>query len=427
MLLMEFLLSFVLIGIEEMAFYFLHAAFLPRRNNKKLWWLILLVAAFLATAITQSSLGAIEKLIVVILNFSVYLYLFGGSILWHVLLLAMVMVLTGIIDTGVLFGTSLILNIPLNLLAWRKLLYVIVIITGKLLTLFLFWLIHYFRKRHKYLPIRTSWLVIILIFPVVSISMLYVVFFGYRDSNDLSLLAFIFSVALAVANICILYLIQKMEQQIRQEQEFALLGQQMEIQSKSILALEKSYRAQRQATHEFQHHLQTIGNLLDTSHNQPAQEYINTLLNTQTQRIFCIQCGHPILDALLNQKYQLACENNIDMQIQVNDLSGISVPNEMLVVLLSNLLDNAIEACEKLSGERTILCRFVLEDTLFLSVQNSSLPVVITDGCIQTTKEPKEEHGFGLVNVGKILEQLGAEYTFTYENNMFQFVTEIPQ
>lgn len=427
MLLMEFLLSFVLIGIEVVAFYFLHAAFLPARNNRKLRWLILLVTAVLSTAITQSSLGDIEKLIVLVLDFAAYLYLFGGSVFWHILLKVLTVIMTGVIDTGILFGTSLILNIPLNLLVWRRLLYTIVIIAGKLLTLFLFWLILYFRKRHKYFPVRASWTIIILIFPIASIAMLYIVFLGYRDSNDLSLLAFIFSIVLAVANICILCLIQKMEQQIRREREIALLGQQMEIQSQSIIALEKSYSAQRQATHEFQHHLQTIENLLDAERDQAAQEYISALLNTQKQQMFCIQCGHPIVDALLNQKHQLARENNIDMQIQVNDLSGISVPNEMLVVLLSNLLDNAIEACEKLSGERTILCRFVLEDTLFLSVQNSSLPVVITDGRIQTTKEPKEEHGFGLVNAGKILDQLGAEYTFAYENNVFRFVAEIPQ
>ena len=200
----------------------------------------------------------------------------------------------------------------------------------------------------------------------------------------------------------------------------------MEIQSDSIAALEESYRAQKQATHEFQHHLQTIDSLLDGVHSEKAKEYIENLLDTQTKRIFCIQCGHPILDALLNQKYQAARESHIDMQVQVNDLSAVSVPNEMLVVLLSNLLDNAIEACRKLPEERTILCRLVLNDTLFLSIQNSTLPVTITDGCIQTTKEPKEEHGFGLANVCRLLDQLGAEYAFAYENNTFRFVAEIP-
>ena len=423
---MEYLLSCLLIGIEEVAFYFLHDAFLPQRKKPKLWWLLLAATALLAAAITQAEIGIIGTLMVATINFSVYMYLFGGSLLWHILLLVLTMVFTGIVDTVFLYGTSIVLDIPIDILVWRKFLYVIVVVTGKLLTLFLSWLIQYFRKRQKNLPIRTSWLVIILLFPIVSLSMLFVVFYGYRDSNDLSMPAFIFSIALAIANICILYLIQKIELQTKQEQEIALLSQQMDIQSSNIMALEKSYRAQRQATHEFQHHLQTINNLLDATHNENAREYIDNLLVTQTERIFCIQSGHPILDALLNQKYQVARESKIDMQFQVNDLAKVSVPNEMLVVLLSNLLDNAIEACGKLQTERVILCRLIHEDELFLSVQNSSPPVVITDGTIQTTKEPKEEHGFGLANVCRILDQLGAEYTFSYENGTFQFVAEIP-
>ena len=423
---MDYLLSFLLIGIEEAAFYFLHGAFLSQRKHPKLWWLVLIAAALLAAAINQSGIGIAGTLLIAALNFSVYLYLFSGSFLWHILLLVLTIVLTGIIDTCFLYGTSFLLDISLDVLTWRKLQYVIIVVTGKLLTLFSAWLIRYFRKRQKHLPIRASWLAVILIFPIVSIAMLFVVFYGYRNSNDLSLPAFIFSIALAIANIGILYLIQKIELQTRQEQEIALLSQQMEIQSGNIAALEESYRAQRQATHEFQHHLQTIASLLDGVHSEKAKEYIENLLDTQTKRIFCIQCGHPILDALLNQKYQAARESNIDMQVQVNDLSAVSVPNEMLVILLSNLLDNAIEACRKLPEERTILCRLVLDDTLFLSIQNSTLPVSIADGRIQTTKEPKEAHGFGLANVSRLLDQLGAEYAFAYENNTFRFVAEIP-
>ena len=424
---MDYLLSFLFIGIEQAAFYFLHNAFLPQRKYPKCWWLILIGTALLTAAITQTGIGVLGTPLVSLINFAVYMYLFGGGFLWHLLLLFMTIVFTGIIDAAFLYGASAALGITLDDLVWRKLQYVSIVIIGKLVMLFLCWLLQYLRKKKTHLPVKARWLVIILIFPVVSISMLFVVFSGYRDNSDLSLLAFIFSIALAIANICILYLIQKIELQTRQEQEIALLGQQMDIQSDSILALEKSYRAQRQATHEFQHHLQTISNLLDAPQSKQAKEYIDNLLVTQTERIFCIQCGHPILDALLNQKYQIARESDIDMQVQVNDLSKIAIPNEMLVVLLSNLLDNAVEACRKLSSERSILCRIVHEDELFLSIQNSSSPVIITDGTIQTTKEPKEEHGFGLVNVCRILDQLSAEYTFSYENGMFQFVAEIPQ
>ncbi len=51
----------------------------------------------------------------------------------------------------------------------------------------------------------------------------------------------------------------------------------------------------------------------------------------------------------------------------------------------------------------------------------------IEDGQIETTKEPKAEHGFGLRAVREILRQLGGEMVFDYSEPWFQLVAEIPE
>ena len=117
---------------------------------------------------------------------------------------------------------------------------------------------------------------------------------------------------------------------------------------------------------------------------------------------------------------------DIEIEFHVTDLSSISIDTTALVVLLSNLLDNAIEACQQLSGERMINCTILANDELFLSIKNPSAPVVINNGLIETTKSPKEEHGYGLIAVKHILSQLNAEYSIHYEDGYFQFATEIP-
>ena len=200
----------------------------------------------------------------------------------------------------------------------------------------------------------------------------------------------------------------------------------MEIQTDSIVALERSYRNQRQATHEFQNQLQTIYELLLNEQASQAQEYIRQLQSQQTARILVVNSHHPIIDAILNHKYQTAKGHGIDFQIQVNDLSRLSIGTDELVVLLSNLLDNAIEACCRVQNHRAIQCSILADETLFLSVRNTSIPVTILGDTIPTSKTPKEEHGFGLSRIRLILKQLHAEYTFTYENGWFEFVTEIP-
>ena len=94
--------------------------------------------------------------------------------------------------------------------------------------------------------------------------------------------------------------------------------------------------------------------------------------------------------------------------------------------MLSNLLENAIEACLRFDGDRQIHCRILAEDSLFISIRNTSLPVRITDNTIPTSKPSKKNHGYGLQQISYILQTLKAEYSFSYEDGWFQFVSEIP-
>lgn len=288
------------------------------------------------------------------------------------------------------------------------------------------WAINKLRKNVRDHAIQRRWLLLSLLFPGVSTVMLTVIYATFQNAQDLSIGAVIFNIFLIIANVAILYLISSMEKATKQVQEHALLRQQMEIQTDSIVALERSYRNQRQATHEFQNQLQTIYELLLNEQASQAQEYIRQLQSQQTARILVVNSHHPIIDAVLNHKYQTAKGHGIDFQIQVNDLSRLSIGTDELVVLLSNLLDNAIEACCRVQNHRAIQCSILADETLFLSVRNTSIPVTILGDTIPTSKTPKEEHGFGLSRIRLILKQLHAEYTFTYENGWFEFVTEIP-
>ena len=159
---------------------------------------------------------------------------------------------------------------------------------------------------------------------------------------------------------------------------------------------------------------------------EEAQDYLHQIQDSQKAGILAVNTHHPIMDAILNQKYQVAVDHNIDIQIQVNDLSGLCIPTNSLVVLFSNLLDNAIEACLRMPDNRVIRCSIVASDELYLSIRNTSLPVTITDGQIQTSKKEKQEHGFGLLSIKRILDELKGEYAFQYDHGWFQFAAEIP-
>lgn len=357
---------------------------------------------------------------------STVISLFCGSWIKQILLVALCYIFNGIIDIIMGYGVCALLGISYSDFVWKKLLYITVATTAKFMELFLSFLVWKIRKRNPSMHIRKTWLLLTALFPTVSLTMLVVLFATLQNEKDLPFGLFIFSAVLAAANIGILYLIQIMEKRTREERELALISQQTEIQTKNIIALEKSYRAQRRASHEFQHHMQTISDLLQNAKYAETVQYVTKLQDSHSSRIFAVNTHHPILDAVLNQKYQLAREQGIEMRLTVNDLSTIELSTSELVVIFANLLDNAIEACDKVEGDREIHCVITTSEKLYFSIRNTSIPVAMSNGVIETSKASHLEHGYGLPTVCHILENLNAEYTYEYSSGWFQFVAEIP-
>lgn len=344
----------------------------------------------------------------------------------HILAVFVVTGLSGIIDTIFLYGASSVIGISVAELVWRKLLYVVIVTSGKLFLLLFAWIFYRFPVFRRTQSLQGKWLFLSLLFPITSTATLLLIFNNFRNEADISVGIVFFCAVLAIANIAILYAIGLVQDSTEQLKENALLSQQMEIQTDNIIALEKSYRAQRKATHEFRSQLQTISDLLALGEIDEAQKYIQTIQGQQTTRIFCVNSHHPIIDAVLNHKYQTAKECGIDVQVKVNNLSSVSIETNQLVVLLSNLLDNAIEGCCRVAGERALHCSIVASDVLLLSVRNTSQPVKIWNNTIETSKKSKINHGYGLSQVQSILGQLHAEYAFDYLDGWFTFVAEIP-
>ncbi len=204
-----------------------------------------------------------------------------------------------------------------------------------------------------------------------------------------------------------------------------LLKQHMELQKESMNALEQNYRLQRKSTHEFEHHLQVLGDLLKQNETDAACEYLDKLKKNRSMHVMGVNSRHPVVDVILNQKYQMARENDVKVQVQVNDLSEIDIPSDSLVVVLTNLWDNAIEACRRINGYREIFCSILYDEGLYISIRNTSNPVKIEGGKIATSKQDSLSHGFGLMSVCYTLDSLGAEYTYDYNEGWFNFVAEI--
>lgn len=430
---MEYLIEIIWIVIELAAQFFFLKALLSQKTTGRKIFLCMFAQGIILFAINNCGLPLLQenaylrKVISVSIEIGWSFVLFGGTWFGRVFAVALNYLALGAMDTIALYGTSAILGIALSELVWRKVLYSVIVTAEKLLVLFLAWILNYIVVKKKAQDFDRKRIILICLFPMISILGLFSVFTGFKSQSDLSAPIVVFSISLALSNIAVIYLISSIDRATKAEQELIMLNQSMTLQAENIRSLEKSYRAQRSATHEFKHRLQTIYDLLDRGEIEHAKDYIQQLQITQTSRIFVVNTKHPIIDAILNDKYHTAKENAIEMRFKVNDLSKLTIGTDALVVMLSNLLDNAIEACLRLPDNRAIECKVLLNNTFFVSIRNSSPPVTIINDTIETTKKPEREHGFGLAGVRQIVDQLNGEHAMNYSDNWFQFAAEIPQ
>ena len=180
----------------------------------------------------------------------------------------------------------------------------------------------------------------------------------------------------------------------------------------------EAYSDQRRKTHDFQNQLAIIYGLAQQeSPDSQVLNYVRPLLKKEMLPTLITKTGRNVVDILLTQKYSVAIKNQILFQMQLGDLSDFPLSDEELIVVLSNLLDNALNACMDISNskERRILLKMRTKEAAgFLYLENPTAHnVEILDNKIVPSKTTSIEHGYGLKNVTAILDNIGALYVLS--------------
>ena len=246
-----------------------------------------------------------------------------------------------------------------------------------------------------------------------------------EQANLLSIIAF----GMVGMNIIVFYLINdilKRELQIRENKIFQM---QAKNQLEMYRAISESFDKQKRKTHEYKNQIVCIESLMSKKQYAKLEEYVKKIYNCWNNELDVINTNNVIVNAILNTKYQEADAKGIAFVFRVNDLSKLNVNDEDMVTILSNLLNNAIEACELCDNKRIIKFKFVKEnDFIVIAVKNTfNCNVICENGNIKSTKTINaDEHGMGIKNVLKIIGKYGGSYVIEDRNKEFYFSIVIP-
>lgn len=238
------------------------------------------------------------------------------------------------------------------------------------------------------------------------------------------------ALGLAGMNIAMFYFMQNIGKREYLLHEKALLGLETKNQLKLYETISKQVQNQRKLSHEYKNQLICIQSLCATEEYGQLKKYLQQINGEILHNLDYIDTGHTFINAVLNAKYEEAIRKNILVVCKINDLSGLTMNSSDLVILLSNLLNNAIEACEKCNTERNIKIKCIYEnDELILSIKNTYNGKLneIGENLYTTKEQDRENHGIGLKNVIQIIEKNDGYYAVEHTDTEFWISVIIPQ
>ena len=302
-----------------------------------------------------------------------------------------------------LYGLSPIIEIITYVLS-NFLLYFIILIMKRFLG----------EHEERLLP-KIHWLCITIIPCISSIANIVLILGGYEQWVNVTIISSLFLI-----NIAFFYLYI----QIVEKCEVEILNQSLAQQNKAYHQQAIVSRAAedniKRLQHDFKNHLIALKEMTNCK-NENFKEYVLVLEEKLTLNSEYVMTGNKILDGLINYKLQIMYDLGVKVDLDIKIPDNINIHDFDVIVILGNLLDNAIRALQVQENGVFQMKFLYKKGTIFLHVRNSYVGSIKRKGktFLTTKNDFSEPHGIGLSNVKMIVENYNGELSITTEKQYF--------
>lgn len=204
---------------------------------------------------------------------------------------------------------------------------------------------------------------------------------------------------------------------------YLMLNHILENQVKCQLAhyekMEQVNREIRRFRHDYNNHINCIVSMIKNNRNEEVLSHINDMSGKLPSDRFTIKTGNYIADAILSDK-QAEAETH-DTRITFEGCIISEINSTDLCIILSNALDNAIEACSDIPGDKKI--------SVFGGYQHSCFVLIVKNpariewessrGLPPSSKKDSTDHGLGLSNISSAVRKYNGTMNISAENGVF--------
>lgn len=277
-------------------------------------------------------------------------------------------------------------------------------------------------RKNRYIVNRNYWK----IFSLLSANLILVSFFMFKvsygsDSIAYNNMAVLGILCLTLSTIFAMFLYEKYGVQERALEAEAEQKNMLELHVKYLDELLAKQEALKRFQHDFSNQLIALRGYLIEGKNKEAMQYVDRLQQSVTQTSVAIDTGNTALDAVLTTKKALAESKGISCHFVLQIPQALSMDPLDLCVIFGNVLDNAIEACQRApSPEKTVRLFLVLSGQKLVCTVTNTIDSAMPCN-LKTDKPDKSRHGLGLGNVEAALAKYHCKPIIEVCESCFRF------
>lgn len=276
------------------------------------------------------------------------------------------------------------------------------------------------------IPILINILMVIVVFRIIAIDKVLEEFY--------ILILIIMPILILISKVYTFYMMKKNIYSYKLDYENKIIKDNVLKEYGYYLEISKEKDKVRSLYHDMKNHMICVRHLCEDKDTNKALEYIDGMENNITNYNQLNQefyTKNMILDSILRVKKSICTEKGIDFLVDMDFSKNNSMDMVDVCTIFSNIIDNAIEACDKIyepdiSKKITLKSKYI-DGLCIILIENTKINEVKKRKKIfLTNKKNSYMHGIGLTNVKKTVEKYFGEVIFNYSKNTFTVKIMIP-
>ncbi|MDD3570938.1 MAG: GHKL domain-containing protein, partial [Lachnospiraceae bacterium] len=243
-----------------------------------------------------------------------------------------------------------------------------------------------------------------------------------RSSNLSSYIVRIFCFgSIIVCSIIFAVALKQTAENVALMEKSTMIQRQLTMEQAHYHTLSRHIEETKTARHDLRHHLALIQSYVDSGNIVELKKYVTQYIKSVSDDTVITLCKNYAVNTIVHYYLEQAKSENIETDIRINLPESIAVTDCDLCIVFGNLLENALEACNRQQAFNPFITvsAALAGDYVVIAVDNSyGGKIKKENGVFLSSK--REGKGIGITSVQAVAENYNGQADFDFCEGVFR-------